>query len=87
MSTKDELLIFNCLKEFCDRDTEKFCLMFKKGVYSYEHMDSWKKSDETSFPEKEDFCGNLNMEGITEADYKHVWKDFEIKNLGDYRDS
>ena len=29
------------------------------------------------------------MEGITDADYRHtkrVWKDFKIKNLGDYHD-
>ena len=39
------------------------------------------------FLKKKIFFSNLNMEGITDADYKHVWKDFEIKSLGDYRDS
>ena len=32
---------------------------------------------------------NLNMEDITDAEYKHakrVWKDFKIKNLGEYHD-
>ena len=35
------------------------------------------------------FLLNLNMEDITDADYEHekkVWKNFEIKNLGEYHD-
>ena len=37
--------------------------------------------------EKEDFYSHLNMEDITDADYAHtkrVYKDFEIKYLGEY---
>ena len=59
--------------------------MLRKGVYPCEYMDSWKRFDETSLLKKED----LNMEDITDADYKHekkVWKNFEIKNLGEYND-
>ena len=44
---------------------------------------------ETSLPEKEDFYSHLNMEHITDAYYAHVkrvFKDFEIKNLGEYHD-
>ena len=33
--------------------------MLRKGVYSYEYMDSWKRFDETSLPDKEDFYSNL----------------------------
>ena len=61
--------------------------MLRKGVCPYEYVDSWKNFDETSLPEKEHFYSNLNMEDMTDADCKHtkkVWKDFEIKNLGDY---
>ena len=61
----------------------------RKGVYSYEYMDDWKKFNETTLPEKDDFYGHLNMEDITDADYTHakrVFKDFEIKNLGEYHD-
>ena len=51
-------------------------------------MDSWKRLHclKTSLPKKEEFYSNLNMEDITDADYKHakrVWKDFKIKNLGE----
>ena len=52
-------------------------------------MDDWKKLNETSLPEKEDFYSCLNIEDITDADYAHakrVCKDFEIKNLGEYHD-
>ena len=50
-------------------------------------MDSWERFDETSLTKKEDFYSNLNMEGITNVDYKHakrVWKNFKIKKLGEY---
>ena len=52
-------------------------------------MDSWERFDETSLTKKEDFYSNLNMEGITNVDYKHakrVWKNFKIKKLGEYHD-
>ena len=52
-------------------------------------MDSWKRFDERLLPNKKDFYRDLNMEGITEPDYKHakkVWEDFKIKNLCDYYD-
>ena len=72
-----------------DGDISKFCLMLRKGVYPYEHMDSWKRFNETSLPDKEDFYSNLNTEYITDADYDNaikVWRNFEIKNLGEYHD-
>ena len=40
-------------------------------VYPYQYMNSWKRLNETLLPEKEDFYSNLNMEDITNADYKH----------------
>ena len=58
-------------------------------VYPYEYMDRWKRFDETSLPRKENFFSNLNMEDITDIDYKYaekVWKNFEIKILGQYYD-
>ena len=62
----------------------------QKGVYPYECVDDWEKFNETSLLEKEDFYSQLNMEDVTDADYaraKRVFKDFEIKNLGEYYDS
>ena len=50
-------------------------------------MDSWGKFDETTLPSKEVFYSNLNLEDISDEDYAHaqkVWDVFEIKNLGEY---
>ena len=63
--------------------------MLPKGVYPYDYIDDWEKFDQTSLPEKEDFYSHLNMEDITDANYKHaksVCKDFKIKHLGEYHD-
>ena len=40
-------------------------------------------------PDKNDFCIKLNLEDITDKDYEHVqkvWEIFEIKNRGGYYD-
>ena len=52
-------------------------------------MDSWEGFDETSLPDKEAFHSKLNLEDITDEDYAHgqkIWKEFEIKNLGEYHE-
>ena len=76
--------------EFCNGGLNKFILLLRKGVYKYEYMDSWQRFDETSLPDKETFCSNLNMEDITDVDYRHgkiVFQYLINKNLGDYRDT
>ena len=52
-------------------------------------MDSWQRFDESSLPDKEAFCSNLNTEDITDVDYRHgktVFEYFTNKNLGEYHD-
>ena len=57
-------------------------------------MDSWERFDETSLSDKEAFCSSLNMEDITNVDYRHAkrvfngvaLKSLNNKNLGDYHD-
>ena len=64
-------------------------MLLRKGVYPYEYMDSWGRFDETSLPDKGAFYSSLNMEDITDVDYRHakrVLKYFNNKNLGDYCD-
>ena len=63
--------------------------MLRKGVYPYEDMDSWEKFDGTTIPSKEDFYSNLNLEGISDENYAHaqkVWELFEIDSRGEYHD-
>ena len=60
-------------------------MLLRKVIHPYEYMNTWKRFNETLLPEKEYFCSNLNMEDITDPNYKQakkVWYDFEIKNLG-----
>ena len=52
-------------------------------------MDSWERFNETSLPDKKAFYSKLNSEDITDKDYAHaqkVWEVFEIKNQGEYHD-
>ena len=52
-------------------------------------MDSWERFDEKSLPDKETFYSSLNIENITDIDYRHankVFKKLKLKNLGDYHD-
>ena len=51
----------------------------QKSGYPYEHMDDWKKFNETSLTEKKRFLQSLKYGNITDADYMHAkdCKDFE----------
>ena len=64
-------------------------MLLRKGVYPYEYIDSWERFNEESLPDKEACYSKLNLEDITDKDYVHghkVWEVFEIKNLGEYHD-
>ena len=67
----------------------KFIFLLRKGVYPF--MSIWmnqKKYNEI-LREKEEFWSNLKMEDITDANYMQiarVFKDFEMKNVGEYHD-
>ena len=45
---------------FCNGDINMFILLLRKGVYPYEHMDSWEKFNELN--------SELNLEDITDKD-------------------
>ena len=52
-------------------------------------MDNWEKFDEITIPPKEAFYSKLNLEDISDADYAHaqkVWEVFGIKDRGKYHD-
>ena len=51
-------------------------------------MDSWEIFDEELLSDKGFYC-SLNMEDVTDVDYRHaqrVFKNSNIKNLSDYHD-
>ena len=58
--------------KFCDNDLDKFIMLLRKGVYSYEYMDEWDKLNEKIIPGKESFYSNLSLENISETDYAHA---------------
>ena len=52
-------------------------------------MDSWEKFNETALPPEKYFYSNLNLENISDKDYVHaqkVWDIFRIKNVREYHD-
>ena len=52
-------------------------------------MDIWDRFKETTLPHKSSFYSKLNMSGVSDQDYEHackVWRDFGIRNLGEYHD-
>ena len=68
---------------------EQFNLMKQKGIYPYDHMDSFDRFNETQLPVQQDFYSILNNEHISDEQYKHaqnVWNTFNLKTMGDYHD-
>ena len=75
------------LYQFYNGCLNKFILLLRKGVYPYEYMNSWERFEETSLPDKKVFYSEINIENITGEDYEHyqkLWKELEIKKLGEY---
>ena len=80
---------FSSAYNFCKGDINKFILLLRKVIYPYEYMDSWERFDEKALPDKKDFYSCLNMENVTDIDYRHakrVFREFKMKNLGNYYD-
>ena len=89
LDEKLKLRFFNTYT-FSNHHNNKLTLLLSKGVYLDEYIDDWEKLNETSLSGKEGFYSHLNLEDITDTDYKHakrICKDFEIiTNLGEYHD-
>ena len=52
-------------------------------------MDSWDRFEETNLPSASSFYSKLSMSRVNDGDYEHtrsVWRDFGIKNMGEYHD-
>ena len=91
MSSGLEKLVSNLPRKSLKYTSQKFKgkkldLMARKGVYPYDHMDSFDKFNE-KLPTKEEFYSVLNNEHISDEDYKNaqnVWNTFSLKNMGEY---
>ena len=72
---------FPSIYQLCNGNLNKFVLLLRKDIYSYECMDSWEKFDETTLPPKENLYSILNLEDISDEDYaraQKVWDAFKI---------
>ena len=72
---KELIKIFANTYKFCNKDLNKFILLLRKGVHTYEYMDNWERFDEMLLSNREAFHNNLNMENITDTDYRHANKE------------
>ena len=75
--------------KFCNGDLNKFFLLLRKGIYPYEYIDSRERFNDNTIPLKEPFYSKFNLKNITNKDYEHVKKVFEvfeIKHLDEYHD-
>ena len=75
-------------QHFKDFSPDQISLVFRKGIYPYEYIDSYNRFKETELSPIHKFYRQLSGK-ITEADYQHaqkVWKEFGCKNLGEYHD-
>ena len=75
--------------QFCDDGIAKFKLSLRKGIYPYEYIDSWKKSDEPVPLMKEANYNEFNDTNINDSDLEHVknvCSTFKIADLGSDHD-
>ncbi|XP_031639366.1 uncharacterized protein LOC116351408, partial [Contarinia nasturtii] len=79
----------NLHSQFGTLDENRFKMLEKKGVFCYDFVDQWQKLEEKSLPSKADFYSKLNESDVSDEDYEFackVWKEFEMKTLGQYSD-
>ncbi|XP_071056220.1 uncharacterized protein [Onthophagus taurus] len=68
---------------------DQFELVTRKGIYPYDYIDNFDKFNETCLPEKHHFFSMLAKEEISDNNYSHaikIWNIFECKTLGEYSD-
>src|ERR671926_1105282 len=67
---------------------EQLTLVYRKGIYPYDYINSQDRFLETELPPIHEFSTYLHGK-ITQKDYQHaqnVWKEFNCQNLGEYHD-
>ena len=77
---------FDNIKREFQHNTE---LVTKKGVYPYDYVSNLGKLSETQLPPREAFYSKLDEKDISEKEYYHairVWDVFNCKTIRDYHD-
>ena len=64
--------------QFCNGYLNKSVLLLWKGIFPHEYIDSWEKFVENTLPLKEAFYSNLNLEDISDEDYAHTQKVWDV---------
>ena len=59
MSINGLIKNFHSIYQFCNGDINKFVLLLRKGIDTYEHMDSWERFNETSLLDKKSFSKRI----------------------------
>ena len=78
---------FRYLRESCI--SNHLCLIRRKGVYPYDHMDSFHRFDETKLPSQDAFFSKLSGSPCSDSEYTHatrVWTAFGCRTMADYHD-
>ena len=65
---------------------EDLALMIRKGVYSYQYIDSFERFQEPQLPPKVAFYSSLTEEDISDIDYTHAQRLFNHFNMTDFAD-
>ena len=58
--------------KFYNGDINNCVLLLKKDVYPCEYMDSWERLNEIILPNKNAFYSKINLQDITDEDYRHA---------------
>ena len=81
------VITLQCVQRFFSG--EQFDLVRRKGVYPYDYMDDLSKFQDTELRPKELFYSELNHSQISDEDYEHaikIWNLFQMKTMRDYHD-
>ena len=76
-------------KQFPDINDNTRRLLYKKGKFPYEYMDSWERFEEPALPPMEKFDSTLRQSKCTLDEYtfaQTVWNEFNCQTLKDYQD-
>ena len=75
------------LRESCT--SIHFDFIRRKGVYTYDYMDSFDTFDETKLPSHDAFFSKLSGSPCSDSEYTHatwVWTAFGCRTMADYHD-